>query len=201
MIQKIKYLMATALLLAGAVIMLAQTGVVYAQDADSAGDLPPNADAESIIGRYQLGSGDQIRVTVYGEEDLSGEFEIDGSGTIGLPLIGAVTIGGKNLSVAQSLIAEQLADGFLVSPRVSIEVLNYRPFYILGEVKSPGSYPYVSGMTVLNAIALASGFTYRASENKIEVTRRIDGEEEKIRIKLTAAVLPGDILRVPERLF
>lgn len=191
----------TALLLGGAVVVHAPAGIVHAQNADSTGALPPDADAASIIGRYQLGSGDQIRVTVYGEEDLSGEFEIDGSGTIGLPLIGSVTIGGRNLSGAQRLIAEQLADGFLVSPRVNIEVLNYRPFYILGEVKSPGSYPYVSGMSVLNAIALASGFTYRASENKIEVTRRIDGEEQKVRIKLTAAVLPGDILRVPERLF
>jgi len=183
-----------ALLLGGAVVVPAHSA--QAQDA-----LPSNADAASIIGRYQLGSGDQIRVTVYGEEDLSGEFEIDGTGTIGLPLIGSVTIGGKILSAAQKQIAEQLADGFLINPRVSIEVLNYRPFYILGEVKDPGSYPYVSGMTVLNAIALASGFTYRASENKIEVTRRVDGEEQKIRIKLTAAVLPGDILRVPERLF
>lgn len=190
-----------ALLFGGAVVVPAFGGGAFAQQPDQSGKLATDADAETIIGRYQLGSGDQIRVTVYGEEDLSGEFEIDGSGTIGLPLIGSVTIGGKILSAAQKQIAEQLADGFLINPRVSIEVLNYRPFYILGEVKSPGSYPYVSGMTVLNAIALASGFTYRASENKIEVTRRVDGEEQKIRIKLTAAVLPGDILRVPERLF
>lgn len=190
-----------ALLLGGAVVVPASGGAAYAQQSGQSSAIATDADAASIIGRYQLGSGDQIRVTVYGEEDLSGEFEIDGSGTIGMPLIGAVIIGGQNLSTAQQQIAGQLADGFLINPRVSIEVLNYRPFYILGEVKSPGSYPYVSGMTVLNAIALASGFTYRASENKIEVTRRIDGEEQKVRIKLTAAVLPGDILRVPERLF
>lgn len=198
MIQKLKYLIMAALLIGGAVVVPAY-GPLNAMQ--SAGALPDNADAASIIGRYQLGSGDQIKVTVYGEEDLSGEFEIDGTGTISLPLIGSVTIGGHILTDAQSLIAEQLSDGFLINPRVSIEVLNYRPFYILGEVNSPGSYPYVSGMTVLNAIALASGFTYRASENKIEVTRRIAGEEQKIRIKLTEAVLPGDILRVPERLF
>lgn len=152
-------------------------------------------------GRYELGPGDQVRVIVYGEEDLSGEFELDGSGTVALPLIGPVTIGGSDLTGAEALITEKLADGFLVNPRVSIEVLNYRPFYILGEVKQPGSYAYVSGMTVLNAVALASGFTYRASEGKIEVTRRIDGVEQKFRIDVTAAVLPGDIIRVPERLF
>lgn len=188
--RTLKYFLMAALLMGGAV-------VVHAQDASQAqagGDF-------SNVERYQLGSGDQIRVTVYGEDDLSGEFELDGTGTIAMPLIGAVSIGNRNLGDAEALITAQLADGFLVNPRVSIEVLNYRPFYILGEVKQPGSYAYVSGMTVLNAIALASGFTYRASENKIEVTRRIDGEEQKMRIELTAAVLPGDILRVPERFF
>lgn len=188
-----------ALLIGGAVVVPASVAPASAQQ--SVSGLTDNSDAASIIGRYQLGSGDQIKVTVYGEEDLSGEFELDGTGTISLPLIGSVTIGGKILIDAQGLIAEQLSDGFLINPRVSIEVLNYRPFYILGEVKAPGSYPYVSGMTVLNAIALASGFTYRASESKIDVTRRIEGEEQKIRIKLTEAVLPGDIIRVQERLF
>lgn len=173
--------------------------LVRAQDAENAVPDSENLTTEAL--RYQLGSGDQIRVIVYGEEDLSGEFELDGSGTIAMPLIGTISIGNQFVSDAESLIAEHLSDGYLVNPRVSIEVLNYRPFYILGEVKEPGSYPYVSGMTVLNAIALASGFTYRASENKIEVTRRINGVEEKIRINITEAVLPGDIIRVPERFF
>lgn len=171
------------------------SGAALAQDDVTSTALPPEAL------RYQLGSGDQVRVTVYGEEDLSGEFELDGTGIVALPLIGPVNIGGKDLGIAETLITEKLADGFLVSPRVSIEVLNYRPFYILGEVEDPGSYPYVSGMTVLNAIALASGFTYRASESKIEVTRKIDGVEKKFKIDITAAVLPGDILRVPQRFF
>jgi len=150
---------------------------------------------------YQLGAGDQIRVTVYGEEDLSGEFEIDGTGTISLPLVGSVVIGGNKVSDAEARIVALLVDGYLVTPRVSIEVLNYRPFYIIGEVKQPGSYPYVSGMTVLNAIALGSGFTYRASEKKVEITRRIDGKESKISVAVTAQVFPGDIIRVAERFF
>lgn len=187
LINRITLILAAALLL--------WSGAVAAQDGDSVGDLPPEAT------RYQLGSGDQVKVVVYGEEDLSGEFELDGTGIVAMPLIGPVNIGGKDLSNAEALISEKLADGFLINPRVSIEILNYRPFYILGEVKDPGSYPYVNGMTVLNAIALASGFTYRASESKIEVTRKIDGVEKKFRIATTAAVLPGDILRVPERFF
>ncbi len=188
-IKFLKLFFLTALLVGGAVLVRAQ-------------DASPDASGLATNSlRYQLGSGDQIRVTVYGEEDLSGEFELDGEGTISLPLIGAITVGNRSLSDAESLITAQLADGFLVNPRVNIEVLNYRPFYILGEVQDPGSYPYVSGMTVLNAVALASGFTYRASESKIEVTRRVDGVEQKMRIELTAAVLPGDIIRVPERFF
>lgn len=188
MVRFVLNILMTALLFGGAV-------VAHAQDNESL----PSVTAGTP--RYQLGSGDQIRVTVYGEEDLSGEFELDGNGTIAMPLIGAVEIGNRILSDAENQIAAQLADGYLVNPRVSIEVLNYRPFYILGEVKEPGSYPYVSGMTILNAVALASGFTYRASESKIEVTRRVNGVEQKFRIEVTAQVLPGDIIRVPERFF
>ncbi len=171
---------------------LAQT--VYAQSSPAT---PPALDVE----RYELGSGDKIRVIVYGEEDLSGEFELDGTGIVALPLIGPVNIGGRDLAIAEQLISAKLADGYLVNPRVSIEVLNYRPFYILGEVKKPGSYPYVNSMTVLNAIALASGFTYRANEKKIVITRRVDGVETKITVEDTTLVLPGDIIRVPERFF
>lgn len=150
---------------------------------------------------YHLGSGDEIKVTVYDEEDLSGEFEIDGSGNISLPLIGTVNVSNKTLKTAEGLITELLADGYLVSPRVSIEVLNYRPFYILGEVDKPGSYPYVNDITVLNAVALASGFTYRANKKKFEITRKVDGKEEKIIVDITAKVLPGDIIRIAERFF
>jgi polysaccharide export outer membrane protein len=168
---------------------------VYAQDEAS---LPTVSDGAP---RYQLGSGDQIRVVVYGEDDLSGEFELDGSGVISLPLIGSVRVGGQDLAGAADLIEEKLVDGYLVNPRVSIEVLNYRPFYILGEVKKPGSYPFVNGMTMLNAVALASGFTYRAAESKVTITREVDGEKNKFRATDTTLVLPGDIIRVPERFF
>jgi len=151
--------------------------------------------------RYQLGSGDQIRVIVYGEEDLSGEFELDGTGIISMPLIGATKVGGMDLDKAEQLIAEKLADGYLINPRVSVEVMNYRPFYILGEVKKPGSYPFVNGMTILNAVALASGFTYRAAKKKITITRKVDGVEQDIEVTDATLVLPGDIITVPERFF
>lgn len=175
------------------------SGLAVSAWAQSTDDLPKTA-AEAAA-RYQLGSGDQIRVTVYGEEDLSGEFEIDGTGVVSLPLIGAVRVGGVELDRAESLIVEKLAGGYLISPRVSIEVLNYRPFYILGEVKEPGSYPFVNGMTILNAVALASGFTYRAQEKKITITREINGAKTKLDANDETLVRPGDIIRVPERFF
>ena len=159
------------------------------------------AQSDDADDQYQLGAGDQIKVTVYGEEDLSGEFEIDGTGKIAMPLVGSVDVGGKYVADAETLISSMLADGYLVNPRVSLEVMNYRPFYILGEVEQPGSYPYVNGMTILNAVALASGFTYRANKNKIEITRRVDGVEQKITVDQTAKVLPGDIIRIAERFF
>lgn len=150
---------------------------------------------------YQLGSGDQLRIIVFGEDDLSGEFVIDGSGNISMPLIGTVFIGNKNISDAETEIVNLLADGYLISPRVNIEVLNYRPFYIIGEVNDPGSYPYVSGMTILNAVALASGFTHRAQKKRVEITRKQDGKEVKTTVEVTAIVQPGDIIRVSERFF
>ncbi len=121
--------------------------------------------------RYVLGSGDELRITVFGEKDLSGKFEIGGHGSLSLPLIGEVQATGLTLKDLASRISTKLKDGYLKRPRVSIEVLNYRPFYIIGEVKEPGSYPYVAGMTVLNAVALGKGFTYRADKNDIKVKR------------------------------
>ena len=150
---------------------------------------------------YLLGSGDRVRVTVFGEEELSGEFEVDGSGTISLPLIREVQAGGLRIRQLEQVISEKLLDGYLKNPRVSIEVLNYRPFYILGEVKQPGSYPYVSGMTVLNAVALAGGYTYRAKKNGLLITHANRSESKEQPASEETVVLPGDIVKVPERFF
>ena len=159
---------------------------------------PAFADDEA----YRLGSGDEIRVTVFGEKDLSGTFVLDGKGTISLPLIGEVKIGDLNLRRAENEILSKLQEGYLKQPRVSLEVLNYRPFYILGEIRSPGSYPYVNGMTVLEAVVVAGGFTYRAKKEKMEVQRGEDGAaKEKLELPADARVQPGDIIRVEERFF
>lgn len=148
---------------------------------------------------YKLGVGDRLRVIVYGEENLSGEFEIGSQGGINLPLIGEVAAEGVAIGELEDRVEARLADGYLISPSVSIEVLNYRPFYILGEVNSPGSYNYVNGMTVLNAVALAGGFTYRADEDDILLSR--PGSEAQVQVRPDTPLLPGDIIRVTERFF
>jgi protein involved in polysaccharide export with SLBB domain len=149
---------------------------------------------------YRLASGDQIRVTVFRHEDLSGEYQLDGMGNFSMPLIGQINADGATVRQAEERIREKLMAGYLVDPQVSVDVLNYRPFYILGEVKSPGSYPYVNGMTVLNAVALAGGYTYRASDGRITVTRGGSGGRQ-IRADPGTEIFPGDIVNVPERFF
>ena len=153
---------------------------------------------QNVSANYMLGAGDKIKLRVDDEESLSDEYEIDGQGQISFPLIGTVQCGGKTPRQLENAIRKKLADGYILNPRVSIEVLNYRPFYILGEVNNPGSYPYVNGMTAFNAIALAGGYTYRADEDFVELKR---GNSAKKRVPLTIQVLPGDILTVDERFF
>lgn len=150
---------------------------------------------------YRLGAGDQLRVTVFGHEDLSGEFEVDGNGIIALPLINNVNAQGKTPDELEAAIVDKLKPDYLKDPRVSVDVLNYRPFYIFGEVNEPGSFPYVNGMTVLNAVAMAGGFTYRARTSEVQIIRAADQSRTPQPAKRDTVVLPGDVIEVPERFF
>ncbi|NJO55627.1 MAG: polysaccharide export protein [Rhodospirillales bacterium] len=150
---------------------------------------------------YILGPGDELRVTVFGQDDLSGEFEVDAAGSVALPLIQSVPAKGKTPQELEKEIAGRLSPDFLKDPRVSVEVLNYRPFYIYGEVIRPGGYPYVNGMTVHNAIALAGGFTYRARTSSVVIRRTLDGTVLEDTASLDATVSPGDVIEVRERYF
>ena len=153
------------------------------------------------VSEYKLGSGDQLRIIIFGEEDLSGEFVVDGGGFISLPLIGEVKAKGITIREFQRNVETSLRGGYLNDPRVSAEVLNYRPYYILGEVSSSGEYPFSDGLTVLNAVATAGGFTYRANTKVVYIKRA--GEVNEVQYPLTAStpVQPGDTLRVSERFF
>lgn len=150
---------------------------------------------------YRLGTGDKMRVTVYGEEDLSGEFFVDGSGQVQLPLVGNVKAAGLTLHEFIVEVTTALKDGYLKDPKVSAEVLNYRPFYIIGEVNKPGEYPYENGLNVLGAVALAGGYTYRANDNDIYIRRVGSKDEESFPADSATKIYPGDIIRVAERIF
>lgn len=151
---------------------------------------------------YRLGGGDKVRLTVFGEEDLSGEFEVDGTGRLSLPLIGDIQAGGRTLPDVEKLIMATLTEGYLVNPRVNLQVLNFRPFFILGEVNKPGSYPYVNDMTVINAVALAGGYTPRAAVGKVYVKRAGNAADKgETAVPEDARINPGDIIRVDERFF
>jgi len=154
-----------------------------------------------VQGEYELGSGDRVRVTVFGQQDLSGEFAVDGSGQIAIPLVGGIAAKGLSARELEQKITTALSDGYVREPRVSVEVLNFRPFYIIGEVNSPGQYPYASGMTAVSAVALAGGYTYRAKEDHVLITRTVDGVKQERSAPPNTPVLPDDVIRVPERFF
>jgi polysaccharide biosynthesis/export protein VpsN len=149
---------------------------------------------------YVLGIGDKLKITVFGEADLSGEFEVSSTGMISMPLVGDVKATGSTIGKFKSAITSKLQSGYMKDPKVSMEVLNYRPFYIVGEVMKPGNYNYVNGMTVINAVAVAGGYTYRADKDDIKLKRGGEnGKEEKVQESTT--VNPGDVVSVPERFF
>jgi protein involved in polysaccharide export with SLBB domain len=151
--------------------------------------------------QYKLGIGDKIRVIVYGEEALSGEFFVNDSGKVSLPLIGEVRAAELSVQDFQSEIETALRQGYLREPRVSAEVLTYRPFYILGEINKPGEYPFANGLNVLNAVATAGGFTYRAQTKRVYIRRAGETREESYSVTSELAVSPGDTIRVGERFF
>lgn len=150
---------------------------------------------------YRLGHGDRIKATVYGQSELSGDYVVDGSGNISMPLIGTVSAGDATVAELEARIVDKLKPKYLKDPRVSIQVLSYRPFYIVGEVKKPGSYRYVDGMVVMNAVALAGGFTYRAREDDFYITRKIDPKHLRREAGPNSPVMPGDVITVRERYF
>ena len=150
---------------------------------------------------YRLGVADKVRIIVFDEPSLSGEFLVNANGSLSMPLIGDVPVAGFTASAVTEAIRKRLADGFLKDPQVSIDVLTFRPFYILGEVNKPGEYPYSSGLTVFNAVATAQGFTYRANKKRVVVKHAGAAEETKEKLTPDLQVRPGDTIRIQERLF
>ncbi|GAM96393.1 capsule polysaccharide export protein [alpha proteobacterium U9-1i] len=152
------------------------------------------------IPEYRLGAGDELRVIVFGEAELTGPFVVGTQGSIAYPLIGEVQAAGLTPLELAARLREGLSQ-FLRNPNVSVEVANYRPFFILGEVTRPGSYPYSPNLTVQNAVATAGGFTYRANRNRVYIKHANEAQERPYDLTSGLPVLPGDTLRIGERLF
>jgi protein involved in polysaccharide export with SLBB domain len=150
---------------------------------------------------YRLGSGDKLQITTFDEPTLSGGFDVSGSGKVAIPLIGEVKAEGLTAAEFARAVEEGFRDGFLKDPKVSVEVAAYRPFYIMGEVGKPGQYPFINGLTVLNAVATANGFTYRADTHHVFIKRAKDPVERRVDLTTSTPVEPGDTIRIRERYF
>ena len=151
---------------------------------------------------YKLGANDRLRITVFGQPTLTGEYTLDGNGVLAFPLIGNVLANGVTTSQLQQSIAAKLEPDYLVNPNVSAEVITRRPFFVIGEVQKPGNYSYVTSLTAINAVAIAGGFTRRAKKNDFYIRRlAADGQAVRIEAHSGTVLQPGDTLEVRERLF
>ena len=157
----------------------------------------------SIGARYTLSAGDRLRVIVFGQDNLSNIYSVDGAGRIAMPLIGSVQVGGQTTAGAAKSVEAKLAAGYVREPHVTVEVEAYRPFYILGEVTTSGQYPYVNGMTVETAVAIAAGFGPRAARDYAVLTRGGSGPEGLVNgiVPMSYPVRPGDTIVIKERFF
>ena len=161
----------------------------------------PTADRMPDLSGYRLGVGDRVKVDVFGEADLSIEAAVDGTGRINYPLLGAVPASRRTAKDLQEAISTGLANGYLRNPDVRVSIVQYRPFYIVGQVRKAGAYPFVLGLTVEKALALAGGLTNLASTRRIYVLREDAPTSQRVKVSLDALVSPGDTLMVEESLF
>lgn len=183
------------------ILAVAVTGLVLgacAQRHEYAGEFASTHEGRAP---YQLSTGDRLRVIVFGQDNLSNVYAVDSQGRVSMPLIGAVDATGRTTAQLERQIEGRLRSGFLREPKVSVEVDAYRPFFILGEVAASGQFPYVNGMTVQTAVAIAGGFTPRGDRHVATISRQLNGEMMVGNVPLTQPVLPGDTITIRERWF
>ena len=194
--EMIKSFFHTVHLLRTCVLLLAATALLGGCAQSPA--FPEGASAAPVNSEYRLGSGDKVNMKVFGDESLSGTYQVDGRGMFTVPLVGNIEANGLSKNELEDTLRTKLKR-YLNDPRVAVEIESYRPFYIIGEVQKPGSYPYVSGMTVINAVAIAGGFTYRAKEDQFAIRR--NQERTTVEGQKLTEVFPGDVIVVRERYF
>ena len=150
---------------------------------------------------YRVGAGDRLTIRVVGEPDLTADYLVDGSGNISMPYVQSLNVGGSTTPRIEAMITDRLRSGYLRNPEVSVQVTTLRPFYILGEVNSAGSFAYQPGITVQNAIAIAGGYGSRADHRKVLITRKNAGGTNTYKVPVTTQIYPGDIIYIRERWF
>ena len=157
---------------------------------------------QNLLTQYRLGPGDQVRLVVFDQPQLSDVYNVDASGSISVPLVGSVKVGHRTTQQVERIIVDNLRSrDILKEPRLSMEVVAYRPFYILGEVENPGQYPFVAGMVVEKAVAAAGGYTIYASKKRMRITREERDGPVTFRASMLEPVFPGDSIYVGERVF
>ena len=164
----------------------------------------PGSKADSVGGTdifYRFGAGDKLQINVFNQADLTGEYTLDGNGRFSMHLIGKIEAAGLTVTELETLLIGKLKPDYLVNPRVSVQVQNYRPYYLIGEVLGTGSFAYVDGMTYMTAVAIAGGYTYRAKKDHVYVIRADDTRRKELKLDINDKVRPGDIIRVAERIF
>lgn len=157
------------------------------------------APVRALPGSYVLGANDQIHVVVYNEPTITGDYMIDGAGNLSVPAAGRVRAAGLTAEQLERKLTAKLNSGILKDARVTVQVSNYAPFYIRGEVKKPGEFPYKPGLTLGDAVALAGGYTYRANESQAYVRAAGAGTEISRSLAVDPPIAPGDNIRIPER--
>lgn len=162
---------------------------------------PGDINAQSALQDYRLGPGDVVRIAVFDEARLSGQFQVGPSGAISYPLVGDVPAQGQTIPEFVASLTQILQEGYIREPNITVEVVTYRPFYLMGEIGSPGTYPYTPGLTVVNAIAAAGDFTGRASTRRVFIKHADEAREREYRLTSTTPIHPGDTVRIPERRF
>jgi protein involved in polysaccharide export with SLBB domain len=168
------------------------------------GGSAPVASAESIattITDLRIQPGEKLRVTVFGEDKLSGDYDVDPSGSVSLPLAGTVKASGLTKAALELELAKRFRSEYLRNPKVTVDISAFRPFYILGEVGQPGEHPYKSGLNVMTAIAVSGGNTYRSSNTRVLIQRSGEITMKEYPMSSAVPIYPGDLIKVPERYF
>ena len=157
--------------------------------------------AAAAIAPAKLQPGDKVRIDVFGEDKLSGEYQIDQSGQISLPLAGTIEAQGLTQTELEQALAKKFRSQYLKNPKVTVTIATLQPYYVMGEVTKPGEYAYRSGLNILTAIAIAGGPTYRASRSTVEIQRRGETKKREYPMSASVPILPGDVINLPQRYF